>query len=240
MLEPITNELIELNSNKAHPQAGTRVVLGIEHGLERAAYAAALAHQPDIEVLGAVGDSEGVYQLLESTDPNLLIVDSGIPPHGGVGTLTNAVAHRPDLALMMLSDRVSVTALYELTAVGRSGIGVVSRSMFKEFDDFVTATEVVASGRVLLDPRIAQLLALGKDRHPLEELTNRERSTLAAVATGMSNKAAAESLGISPRTIENHLSSILLKFGERGRPDHDGRVVAILRYLEASGKLTAA
>ncbi len=217
-----------------------RVLLAIKHSLERAAYALALGQQDDIEVVAAVGDSVSALDGLGDAPVDLLIVDAGLPGLGGAGTLVEAVARCPDLGLVLIMEQLIESQIFNLVTIRRAGLGLVNRSMFKEIEDFVTAIQVVAGGRVLLEPRVAQLVATGEGAHPMEILSKGEHRVMEVIAEGLSNSAAAERLGLSQRTIENHLSSILRKLGERGRPDHDGRVMAILRYLEADGRLAAA
>ena len=231
---------ITAGSNSSSGSNEPRVLLAIEHGLERAAYAHALGQQGDIMVVAAVSDSASVFEKLESQGADLLVVDAGLPPFGGASTLLSAVDRWPNLGMMLVSDHVIISSVLDLIASRQAGLGVVTKGMFKEVEDFVPSVQIVASGRILLEPNVARLLASGKDFRPLEILTEGECKVLAAVAEGLSNSAAAERLELSQRTIENHLSSILVKLGERGRSDHDGRVMAILRYLEADGRLSAA
>ena len=70
----------------------------------------------------------------------------------------------------------------------------------------------------------------------LSNLTPREREILAGIARGLSNRAVADELGLRVRTVENAAGNILQKLGERGHPDHDGRVRATLFYLKATGR----
>ena len=234
------NTQSKMNSNTYPGSKSPRVVLAIEHSLDRAAYASALSQQNDIEVAAVVGDSASVFDALYEQSVDLLIADAGLPGLGGARTLAEAAELCPDIGLMLFADQLIVSDVLELVAIRKAGLGLVNRGMFKEIDDFVNAVQVVAGGRVLLEPRVAQLIVAGKSAQPMEILTKSERKVLSTIAEGLSNSATAERLGLKQRTIENYLSSILRKLGERGRPDHDGRVMAILRYLEADGRLQAA
>jgi len=88
----------------------------------------------------------------------------------------------------------------------------------------------VAGGGSALDPEVvAQLLA--RSRHPLSELTPREREVLALMAEGRSNSAIADALVVGGGAVEKHINNIFTKLGlAPGDRDHR-RVLAVLRYL---------
>jgi len=234
--------VIQLLEETLSPEsiARPRVVLAVEHSLERSAYAAALRSHSGIDLVDSVGDSTRALQRMTESNSDVLIVDRGLQPLGGLETLREAARRFPGSNLMFLADQVSVAEAMELLNSGATGVGLVNRSMFKETEDFSTAVEVVASGRILLNPAVTQMLASGKELDPLHEMTDREKSVLRAVSSGLSNRAVAESLNLSQRTVENHLSNILEKLGARGRNDQHGRVQAVLHFLQASGRLVDA
>ena len=68
----------------------------------------------------------------------------------------------------------------------------------------------------------------------IDELTERERQVLALVAEGRSNRAIAELLVVTPKTVETHIGQIFLKLGLREAEGEDRRVAAVLAYLQAS------
>ena len=103
----------------------------------------------------------------------------------------------------------------------------------------VSAIEVVAGNGTVISPELVSMLASHNDdgaRIRISNLTPREREILAGIARGLSNRAVANELGLRVRTVENMIGNILQKLGERGHPDHDGRVCAALFYLKATGQ----
>jgi DNA-binding NarL/FixJ family response regulator len=68
----------------------------------------------------------------------------------------------------------------------------------------------------------------------IDELTEREREVLALVAEGLTNRAIAERLVVTQKTVETHIGQIFLKLGLRDVEGEDRRVAAVLAYLRAA------
>ena len=80
---------------------------------------------------------------------------------------------------------------------------------------------------------MARLLKRPRRPGPLDQLTGREREVLALVAEGRSNQGIAETLVLSPKTVEAHVGRILAKLGIDEAPDYHRRVLAVLTFLRA-------
>jgi DNA-binding NarL/FixJ family response regulator len=93
----------------------------------------------------------------------------------------------------------------------------------------------VGDGGSVLDPSVvSQLVGRRRQGHdPIDDLTERERQVLALIAEGRSNRAIAERLVITERTVEKHVKSILGKLRIAGSPEDHRRVLAVLAYLGA-------
>jgi DNA-binding NarL/FixJ family response regulator len=74
---------------------------------------------------------------------------------------------------------------------------------------------------------------VGRREEPLSELTERERQVLALMAEGYSNRAIAETIFVSERGVERHVTSIFSKLGLEATGQEHRRVLAVLRYLQA-------
>ena len=64
-------------------------------------------------------------------------------------------------------------------------------------------------------------------------MTDRERGVLALIAEGLSNRAIAERLVVTPKTVETHIGQIFLKLGLHDASGEDRRVAAVLAFLRA-------
>ena len=69
---------------------------------------------------------------------------------------------------------------------------------------------------------------------PLQRLTDRERSVLEQMASGRSNRAIAQALSMSAKTVESHVRSIFTKLDLEEGPDEHRRVTAVVRWLNAA------
>jgi DNA-binding NarL/FixJ family response regulator len=87
----------------------------------------------------------------------------------------------------------------------------------------------------VLDPSVVAKLVGRKRRghDPIDDLSEREREVLALMAEGRSNRAIAERLVITERTVEKHVRSILMKLHIPESQDDHRRVLAVLAYLGA-------
>jgi DNA-binding NarL/FixJ family response regulator len=89
------------------------------------------------------------------------------------------------------------------------------------------------AGDPVVDPEIiSQLLRRGRERNPLDALTDREREILSLMAQGYSNDSICSQLFISRRTVESHVSSVFAKLGIVESPESSRRVLAVLAYLQ--------
>ena len=91
----------------------------------------------------------------------------------------------------------------------------------------VDALQRVTEGETLVDPAIvAHVMGRRRETDALDALSRVEREVLALVAEGLSNKAIAERLFVSDRTVESHMAQIFGKLGIEESPDQHRRVLA--------------
>ncbi len=92
----------------------------------------------------------------------------------------------------------------------------------------------LAEGECVIDPTIVSRLIARREHDRLAELSQREREVLALMAEGRSNLGISQKLSLSPKTVEAHVGSILLKLGLDGSPDIHRRVLAVLAFLRSA------
>jgi DNA-binding NarL/FixJ family response regulator len=97
--------------------------------------------------------------------------------------------------------------------------------------EFVDAVERVAAGGTAFDPDVVKSLVDGHRRSALDALTDRERTVLALIAEGRSNRAIANELYLSSRAVERHVQGIFQKLSLPDTEDDNRRVLAVLALL---------
>jgi DNA-binding NarL/FixJ family response regulator len=198
-----------------------RVVLVDDHHLFRAGVRAELAGTFDI--VGEAGTVAEAIALIEASDPDVVLLDVHLPDGGGLAVL-EAFRERtgppgreaPGARFLALS--VSDAADDVVPVVRAGARGYVTKTI--DTAALVDAIQRVHQGDAYFSPRLAAFVlqafsapepaAPGADPE-LEQLTPRERDVLHHLARGYPYKRIASRLGISPRTVETHVSSVLRK-----------------------------
>ena len=188
------------------------------------------------EVAAAAGDAETFLRAVRETRPDACVVDVRMPPTFTDEGLRAALLVRdqwPDIGVLVLSQWVEERYATELIAGRPHGVGYLLKDRVADVDEFLDALNRVAEGGSALDPEVfAQLLA--RSRHPLGDLTPREREVLALMAEGRSNAAIAATLVVGAGAIEKHINNIFTKLGLAPAERDHRRVLAVLRYLGTS------
>jgi DNA-binding NarL/FixJ family response regulator len=191
----------------------TSVVLIDDHGLFRAGVRAEL--EGLVEVLGDAGTVEDGVRCVLELEPDVVLLDVHMPGGGGLEVLRQVGALRPAQRFLALS--VS-DAPEDVIAVIRGGArGYVNKTISGA--DLADAVRRVADGDAVFSPRLAGFVldafagapAPAPDTAELDQLTPREREILQHIARGYLYKEVALRLGISSKTVEAHVSSVLRK-----------------------------
>ena len=188
-----------------------------------------------MEVVAAADSGPGLLHALVTQRPDVAVVDVRLPPTFTDEGLRAALVVRgrwPDVGVLVLSQYVEERYATELISDRPYGVGYLLKDRVADLAEFLDALDRVATGGSALDPEVvAQLLA--RSRHPLADLTGRERDVLALMAEGRSNAAIAATLVVSEGAVAKHINNIFAKLQlAPGDRDHR-RVVAVLRYLGA-------
>lgn len=140
----------------------------------------------------------------------------------------------------MLSQYAEDDLAFELLADGVAGLGYLLEERISQVDELVRALQEVGRGGSALDPKIVEELMFRRSREatsPLHQLTDRERDVLAEMAAGRNNAAIAKTLFMSDdRAVEKHIGVVFQKLGLVEEGEINRRVMAVLAFLEASGR----
>ncbi|AXJ96503.1 MULTISPECIES: response regulator transcription factor [unclassified Sphingomonas] len=186
-----------------------RIVIAEDQTLVLGAIAALLSLEPDFTIVGRAADGDAALAMVRDLAPDVLLTDIEMPGLTGL-----------DLARRLADDRLQ-TAVVIVTTFARPGYLTRAKSagvrgyLLKDapVDDLAAAIRAVAGGgRVIPVDLAAAAGEIGRD-----PLTDRERDTLRLAEEGLSNKAIADRLGLSPGTVRNYLSDAAGKLGAANR-----------------------
>jgi DNA-binding NarL/FixJ family response regulator len=183
-------------------------------------------------------DATELLELVAAAPPHLAVVDIRMPPGGNAGlaaALTIRDRH-PMVGVLVLSQFLEPEYALRLLGAGVDRVGYLLKDRLGEAQELLDAADRVSSGGSAVDAAVVQELVRARRRDDrLTRLTDRERQALALIAEGRSNRAIAERLGITTKTLEGMSGTIFAKLGLDDDPDVNRRVLAVLLYLDGAG-----
>ncbi|RPF54349.1 response regulator [Aquisalibacillus elongatus] len=216
---------------------GTRIALIDDHKLFREGVKRILEFEEGFEVVAEGNDgSEGV-QIVNQTNPDIVIMDINMPGINGVEATRELIEQFEDLRVIILS--IHDDESYVTHALQSGALGYMLKEM--DTDELVNAIKIVSEGGSYVHPKVTHnlvrdyhRLALSGSksgnetqtssyfqpveyRKPLHLLTRRECEVLQLMADGQSNRGISETLYISEKTVKNHVSNILQKMNVNDR-----------------------
>lgn len=192
------------------------ILLADDHHLVRRGVRSLLAAEADLSVVGEASDGLEVLQLMETLEPDVLLLDLMMPGMGGLDVLREVVGRRQlETQVVILS--MHADAEYVAAALQHGAMGYLLKDCQPQ--DLVRAVHEVTAGRRYLSPQLEQRACHDDATRPrlafesYVTLTDRERQVLRLLAEGKTNTQAASSLFISPRTVESHRAAVMRKLG---------------------------
>ncbi|MFE6747490.1 response regulator [Kitasatospora purpeofusca] len=190
------------------------------------------------QVAAEVGDGEALLAAVAEHRPALALVDVRMPPgftDEGVRAAVEIRRRRPGTAVVLLSQYVEERYAAELLSTDAGGVGYLLKQRVADVAEFVAAVRRVAEGGTALDPQVVSQLLLRREPDPLGRLTPRERDVLGVMAEGRSNAGIAQALAVGESAVAKHINNIFAKLDLPTADADHRRVLAVLRFLAASG-----
>jgi DNA-binding NarL/FixJ family response regulator len=186
-----------------------RIILVDDHAVVRTGYRRLLDAEPGLQVVGEAARADEANALVLRVVPDVALVDLSLRGSSGIEAIRGMLARRPELKILVLS--MHEDAGHVTQALRSGALGYLTK--YSEPDDVIDGIRLVAAGKRVFSPDIAQMLA----RQAVEgdgvfnQLTPREFEVLRMLVLGESSVNIASSMQLSPKTILNYLSLIRQK-----------------------------
>jgi len=194
-----------------------RVLVVDDHPLFREGLCGLIRELPTVDLAGQAATGEEALELVTDSQPDVVLMDLHMPGMGGIEATRRMTAAHPEIAVLVLTMLNDDHSLRAAVAAGARGY------LLKEStpDEIVGAINSVVSGQAIFGGAIgSRVLAALSTRPPsrtLDGLTDREEEVLDLLARGLTNAAIAERLGLSGKTVRNHVSNLFTKLGVADR-----------------------
>jgi DNA-binding NarL/FixJ family response regulator len=210
-----------------------RVMVVDDHPMWREGVARDLA-EAGYDVVATTGEGRQAVRIAAATRPDVVVLDLQLPDISGVEVIRGLAETLPGLRVLMLSASGEQQSVLDAVKAGATGYLVKSAAP----QEFLEAVSKTAAGEAVFTPGLAGLV-LGEYRRlaaapaggadgDTPRLTDRETEVLRLVAKGLSYKQIAERLGVSHRTVQNHVQNTLGKLHLHNR-------VELTRYAIEQG-----
>jgi DNA-binding NarL/FixJ family response regulator len=192
-----------------------RVLLVDDHDLFRTGLVNLLTEQ-GVHVIGEASNGETAVRLVRELAPDVVVMDINMPGITGVEATREIAAAAPLTRVVVLTISVDDTDVMDAVMAGACGYLLKDSSI----QQLISGIRAAAAGEALISPQIAakvlqmlraQQANAGLSERPRAELTDREHEVLKLIAIGKDNAEIARDLFISPKTVKNHISNILMK-----------------------------
>ena len=210
-----------------------RILIADDHLLFRDGLHGLLDAVPDTEVVGEAATGEEVIAQAAALRPDVILMDIKMPGLNGIAATREILAANPQIGILILTMFEDDDSVFAAMRAGARGYLLKAAS----HDELLRAIRCVGNGEAIFGPGIARrLIGFFAGPHPapqtaplraFPELSDREDGILRLIAQGRSNYEIADRLGLSVKTVQNHVSNI---FGKLQVAD---RAQAVIRARQA-------
>jgi DNA-binding NarL/FixJ family response regulator len=197
-------------------EEGINVVLVDDHDLFRGGLRDILEDQ-GVTVVGEADNGERGAELVAELAPDVVVMDLNMPGIGGIEATRLVATQAPATRVLVLTISSDDDSIMQAMMAGASGYMLKDASV----EELVSGIRAAAAGESSISPRIASKLLTwlrdGQTERPepgsgtTTDLSERELDVLRLLAAGKGNTEIAQELFISPKTVKNHIASILVK-----------------------------
>jgi len=195
------------------------IIIIDDHPLFREGLKTIISRDDRFKVVGEAGSGHEGLEMTKRLKPDLVVVDISLPDQSGIQLTRDLRQLLSETKILIVSMHSKIDYIAEAFQAGATGY-VVKESASERL---LQGLKSVAKGDYYLDSSVSHAVVENLMKSPLKAakitdadyatLTPREQEVMRFLAEGLSSKAVAEKLFISPKTVENHRANIMNKLG---------------------------
>jgi DNA-binding NarL/FixJ family response regulator len=192
----------------------TRVLIVDDHPMTRAGLVHLINHQPELVVCGEAESAARALDILESSRPDLLLIDITLPGKSGLELIKDVRAMLPEMRMLVIS--MHDESLYADRVLRAGARGYITKHEGGE--KLIEAIRRVLSGKIYVSETMsAHILEIfsggqtGLDRSSIEKLSDREFEVFESLGEGLSSQQIAKKLHLIAKTVDAHRANIKTK-----------------------------
>lgn len=182
-----------------------RVLIADDHAFVSWGLTKALVAYDEVEVVGTVTNGINAIVEIRKAKPDCAILDYNMPGANGLEVFLEAKRWSPDTRFVLLTGTASAATVRALVDAGIHGVALKDDNE----DEIRDVVRQVCAGKRVIGASVQRLLRTLAES---VSVTDRELTVLQALARGHTNSSAAESLGISAKTVDSHRTNLMRKF----------------------------
>lgn len=222
-----------------------KLIIVDDHSLFRSGLVTLFNASSDFQVAGEAGTIRDGLSLVETQQPDLVIMDVGLPDGSGLESIPKLLHRKPDLKIVMLTIHASDEHAFSAIRLGAKGFllkDISAAALLRALRGLERGELAVSRATLsrLFHELMPFMLPPFGDRNPETTLTVREIEVLAELSTGDSNLEIAQRLSISENTLKIHVHNVLHKLKLNNRQEaasyarRHGLTNALLGQMRAS------
>ncbi|GGW51724.1 response regulator [Arenibacter certesii] len=188
-----------------------KILIADNHPVVRVGIKQVLDPISDIQVIGDVATTVELFDQLENSSPDIILLEMDIPEINGIATLRKIKKEYPSIRVLIYSGQSE--DVYALSTIRAGAFGYLSKS--SDIDYIVSAIRKVSEGNMFITNELAQRLAFDegtqKPRRFFRKLSSREVEVLKLLASGKRNKEVAQDLNLNEKTVSTYKARLMRK-----------------------------
>lgn len=199
-----------------------KILIADDHAVVRMGLSALFRAKGDFDIVGQARDGEEAVSEAVRHKPDIVVMDLMMPKANGIEATEAIRRAAPSSRILVLTSYTTTDGIAQALKAGASG-AVLKNA---ETAELVEAIRRVAAGERYVSPEIQSLM---KTDPPVDALTCRQAEILHSLTRGLTNKDIARQLGLSVRSVEEHVNNILERVGAANRAE--AVAIALRKHL---------